>query len=179
MARYPHIDSPDTKGKYADNKYKVKLVLPIGSDEAQALVQQIKDAAVSIHGPKGLDMHMPFVEDEEAGETVFTFKTQYAPGVFDSRGNNAMGVRVGGGSVIRLMGNLVEFDKGITAQMNQVQIKSLSNSGTCAFGAVDDGYEVDPSDVRSNTSGGFAGRDADDGDTGEGSTANGRSALDI
>lgn len=172
-ARYPHISSPDTQGKYADNKYKVKLVLPLGSPEAQTFISQIKEAATRLHGPKGLKLYMPFVEDEEANEAVFILKTQYAPSIFDSRGKPAKGVNVGGGSVIRLMGNIVEYDKGITMQFNQVQIKELNGFGTCAFDAVEDGYEFDPSDATYQTGQSAAS------DTGDTEGADSGSALDI
>lgn len=147
VAKYPHISSPDTKGKYADNKYKTKLVLPIDDAGAVAFQKHIDDAASEIHGAKGASMYKPYEVDEEAGEITFTFKTQYAPAVFDSRGKPAKGVMVGGGSVVRVMGQLVEFDKGISAQFNQVQIKELNGFGVCGFDAVEDGYAYSPDDV--------------------------------
>lgn len=174
-ARYPHISSPDSKGKYADDKFKVKLVMPLGSPEAQGFIQKIKDAAVQLHGQKGLKLYMPFVEDEEANEAVFILKTKYAPAIFDGRGNPAKGVNVGGGSVIRLMGNVVPYDKGVTMQFNQVQIKELNGFGTCGFGAIEDGYEYSPEDASFQTGNTGGSDDSDAGDTGAG---NG-SALDI
>jgi len=176
VARYPHISSPDSKGKFADDKFKVKLVLPLGSPEAQDFIEKIKEAATKLHGPKGLKLYMPFVEDDEADEAVFTLKTKFAPAVFDGRGKPAKGVNVGGGSVIRLMGNIVPYDKGVTMQFNQVQIKELNGFGTCGFGAIDDGYEYDPSDASFSTgSTGSDGGDEGNGDTG----ASNGSALDI
>jgi hypothetical protein len=173
-ARYPHISSPDTKGKFADNKFKTKLVCRIDDPAAKAAVEAIDDAAIEIHGKKGEKLYKPYVIDEEAGEIVFIAKSSYAPAVFDGRGQPAKGVQVGGGSVIRLMGNLVEFDKGISLQLNQVQIKELNGFGTCGFEAIDDGYEYDPSDASFQQ-----GRTASD-DTGTNDTgATNGSALDI
>ena len=171
VARYPHISSPDTKGKYADNKFKTKLVMPLGSPEAQSLIAQIKEAATELHGKAGLKLYMPFVEDEEANEALFIAKTNYAPAIFDGKGKPAKGVNIGGGSVIRLLGNIVPFEKGITIQFNQVQIKELNGFGSCGFEEVEDGYEYDASDV--DTSSTFAGTDGDAAGTGNGS------ALDI
>lgn len=169
-ARYPHISSPDTKGKYADNKYKVKLVLPLGSPEAQDFIAKCKEAAQAAHGAKGLKLYMPFVEDDEANEAIFILKTNYAPALFDGRGNAAKGVHVGNGSVIRLMGQFVGYEKGITAQFNQVQIKELNGFGSCGFDEIEDGYEFSADDVSSNSaaSDGAANGEGDDG-----------SALDI
>jgi hypothetical protein len=174
VARYPHISSPDSKGKYADDKFKVKLVLPLGDPAAQSFIQSIKDAATALHGAKGLKLYMPFVEDEEANEAVFILKTKFAPAIFDGKGKPAKGVQVGAGSVIRLMGNIVPYDKGVTAQFNQVQIKELNGFGTCGFDAVEDGYEFDEADAS------FATNDQDE--TAAGGSTDGAgdgSALDI
>jgi hypothetical protein len=146
VARYPYISSPDTKGKYADNKFKTKLVCKIDDAAALAAVEQIKAAAVEIHGKSGTNKYMPFVIDEDEGEIIFIGKSTYAPGIFDAKGNKA-NVLVGGGSTLRMMGNLVEFDKGISLQLNQVQIKDLSTFGQCAFDEIEDGYEFDSSDA--------------------------------
>lgn len=171
-ARYPHISSPDTKGKYADNKYKTKLVFPIDDPAANAMVERINEACKEIHGNLK-NKYVPAEIDEEAGEIILTAKSHYAPAVFDGRGNAAKGVQVGGGSVIRLMGNLVEFDKGISLQLNQVQIKELNGFGTCGFEAIDDGYEYSAEDASFQQ-----GRTADSGEDEDTGTANG-SALEI
>jgi hypothetical protein len=169
-AQYPHISSPDTQGKFADNKYKTKGVMPLGDPKAQAFIAAIKAAAETCHGKAGLKLYMPFVIDEEANTVTFNFKTQYAPSVFDSR-NKAIpsSQRVGGGSVLRLMGNFVEYEKGISAQFNQVQVKELNGPGVSAFDEVDDGYSY------SDTAGGEP--DADDTDDSAGGTPN--DSLDI
>lgn len=147
VAKYPHLSAPDTKGKYADDKWKTKLVLPLGSPEAQAAIEAIKAAAVELQGAKGLKMYMPFVEDEEANELTIITKTTYAPAIFDGKGNPAKGVQIGGGSVLRVMGNIVPFEKGVTLQLNQVQIKELNGFGSCGFDSVEDGYEYSPEDA--------------------------------
>ena len=140
-AEYPHISAPDTVGKYADNKFKTKGRMSLGDPQAQAFIKTIDDAATAIHGPKGAKMHKPYVIDEDANTVTFTFKTQYQPAVFDGRNKPIPStVRIGGGSVIRLIGQLVEFEKGITAQMNQVQVRELNGPGVSAFDEVDDGY---------------------------------------
>ena len=117
--------------------------------------------------------HRPFVEDEEANEAVFILKTQYAPAIFDGRNRPAKGVQIGGGSVIRLLGNIVPYDKGVTMQFNQVQVKELNGFGTSGFGEVDDGYEYDEADASFQTDAQQA-ADTDD----NGGASNG-SALDI
>jgi hypothetical protein len=154
-ARYPHISSPDTKGKFADNKYKTKLVFAIDDPAAKAAVEAIDAAAIEIHGAKGGKLYKPYVIDEDEGEITIIAKSTYAPAIFDAKGNQAKGVQIGGGSVLRLMGNLVEFEKGISLQLNQVQIKELNSFGKFAFEAIEDGYEFDSSDVVETTDDGF------------------------
>jgi hypothetical protein len=175
VARYPHISSPDSKGKYADDKFKVKLVLPLGDPAAQAFIKQIDEAFKALGSPMGARGYKPYVQDEEANEAIFILKTKFAPAIFDAKGKAAGGVQVGAGSVIRLMGNIVPFDKGVTMQFNQVQIKELNGFGTCGFDAVEDGYEFDEADASFATGDqGEAGASTSD-DTG----ATDGSALDI
>lgn len=149
-AQYPHISSPDTKGKYADNKFKTKLTLPLGDPAAQAFIQQIEAAATEL-GKSGKKDYRPYVEDEDANTVTFTFKSQYQPSVFDSRNKPIpSSVRIGGGSVLRLMGVFMPYGEGtkagITAQINQVQVKALNGPGVSAFDEVDDGYAQDEDD---------------------------------
>ncbi|CAB4138741.1 hypothetical protein UFOVP344_13 [uncultured Caudovirales phage] len=167
VAKYPHISSPDTKGKYADNKFKTKLVFDLKDPATQAFVKACDDAATDIHGSAGAKLYKPYKVDEEAGTVEFTFKSQYAPAIFDAKNQSAQKAKVGGGSVIRILGSFIEYDKGITAALNQVQIKSLSSFGSSGFDAVDDGYEYDEADAAPATS-----------DDGEGDSSGG-SKLDI
>ena len=178
VARYPHISSPDTKGKFADGKWKTKLVFPINA-ETMKMVEEIKAAADTFGATAAVvvtraKMYVPIEVDEEANEIILITKTGYAPAIFDGKGNAAKGVNIGGGSVLRVMGNIVPFDKGITLQLNQVQIKELNGFGTCGFGEVEDGYEFSPEDASFQT-----GQTADDATSGDVGGASNGSALDI
>lgn len=175
VAQYPHISSPDTKGKFADNKYKTKIVCKIDSPSALAAVEKIKAAATDIHGKAGVKMYMPFVIDEEEGTITFNAKSQYAPVVMDVKGNKVgKNVRIRGGSTLALAGFLIEYDKGIAFQLHQVRVKSLSDD-SFDFEEVEDGYVYDPSE--DDSTGGFDAASDDDEDDDTGAT-NG-SALDI
>jgi hypothetical protein len=151
VAKYPHISSPDTKGKYADDKYKTKLILNLQDPGVQAFVKACDDAAVSIHGSAGADLYKPYKVDENAGTVEFTFKSLYAPAIFDAKNQSAQKANVGGGSTIRILGSFMEYEKGITAALNQVQIKDLNSFGSSGFDAVDDGYEYDESDAATSS----------------------------
>lgn len=146
-ALYPHISSPDTVGQYADNKYKTKLVADLSAPGIQEFITKIDEAASAIHGAKGAKLYKPYVIDEDAGEVTFIFKTQYAPAIFDARNNAVKNLKVGSGSILRILGQFVEFEKGISAQFNQVQIRELNSQGSSGFDAVDDGYEFSADDA--------------------------------
>jgi hypothetical protein len=175
VASYPHLNAPDTKGKYADNKYKTKLVLRGDDPDTQAFVKRVDAALEELKGSKKASFHRPYTVDDETGEVTITAKSKYAPAIFDAKNQKARKVKIGRGSTIRLMGELVPFEKGITAQLHQVQIKELNGWGESAFDAVEDGYEYDPEDAADDeaASGNDSGSDQDDGD--EESSA----ALDI
>lgn len=163
-AQYPHISEPDTKGKYADNKYKTKLTLPAGDPAAQAFVSSIEAAATEL-GKDGKKDYRPYVEDEDANTVTFTFKSQYAPNVFDSKNNPITSkTRIGGGSVLRVIGVFMPYGEGtkagITAQINQIQVKALNGPGVSAFDEVDDGYTVDDGDDSSASDGGTSANDS-------------------
>ena len=146
-AQYPHLSKPDTQGKFADNKFKTKLVCSTSDTDALAFIAFLDGAAIELHGKAGAKLYKPYVRDDEAGTVTFIFKSKYAPGLFDAACNQAKGVNVGNGSVLRVMGVVVEFEKGVSAQIVQVQIKELNAAGICGFDAVEDGYVFDASDV--------------------------------
>jgi hypothetical protein len=145
-AKYPHISKPDTVGKYADNKYKTKIVFQLGDAGVSDFIKACDDAAKEMHGSAGASLYKPYVLNENEGTVEFVFKTQYAPAIFDARNQQAQGVQIGGGSIIRILGSFVEYDKGLTAAMNQVQVKQLNSFGASGFGAVEGGFEYDGSE---------------------------------
>src|SRR5690348_511137 len=89
VASYPHLNKPDTKGKYADNKYKTKLVLPGDDPDTQAFVKKIEEALQELKGSKKASLHRPYQVDEDTGEVIFTAKTKYAPAIFDAKNRKA------------------------------------------------------------------------------------------
>jgi hypothetical protein len=178
VAQYPHLNTPDTKGKRADGKYKTKLVLKGDDPNTQAFVQAIDKALVELKGSKDADLYRPISVDEETGEVTLTVKSKYAPAIFDAKNREARKTRIRRGSVIRILGEFVPFDDapkypdgGINARLYQVQIKELS--GASGFDTIEDGYEYDPSDAEDEAANN-ANDDAEDGDSDDGS-----SSLDI
>jgi hypothetical protein len=92
---YPHITSPDTEGKYADNKYKVDAV---GDPKSKGMVKVqeiLADALKQFALPKK-GTNLPLKKETEKGEDgkkaetgklLLKAKSQYAPTVVDAAGN--------------------------------------------------------------------------------------------
>lgn len=139
-AKWPHLVKPDTTGQYADNKFKVKLVMK--PEEAKGLVEIIsKDAKEH----KLASPHLPYKketnkEGQETGNLEFTFKSKFGPALFDTH-NDKVNIKkldgefsVGGGSRLKIAGETYSYAKGISLQMKQVQIIELQSGSVSMFG---------------------------------------------
>lgn len=155
-ARYPHLSKPDTVGKYADDKYKTKIALPASSPEAIAFMKKLDEIFASAHPkPNKLCIHRGYTVDEDTDEVIFTFKTTYAPALFDGRNKSLNNKKdpatgkpliIGGGSRLRVIGVAAEFEKGIALQINQVQVADLQTFGGSAFDEVEGGFSAEDYD---------------------------------
>lgn len=134
-ARYPHITTPDSTGKYADGKFKTKLVIP--KKDAAPLVEKLKTIA-----QEHKVSQLPFKEED--GDVVFTFKSKFKPAVFDAKNNEVKKVdlRVGGGSKIRVGGIVFPYDKGLSLQMKQVQVLDLVDGNDAMFEAAEGSFDA-------------------------------------
>lgn len=144
-ARYPHLSKPDTVGKYADNKFKTKLALKADAPEAMAFMKTLDDIFDAAHPkPNKTCVHRGYSVDEDTNEVIFSFKTTYAPALFDAKKQsmNGKNVIIGGGSRLRVMGVAVEFEKGIALQINQVQVSDLEVFGDCGFDETEGGFSA-------------------------------------
>jgi hypothetical protein len=153
-ARYPKISTPDTKGKYADGKFKTDGVL---DDTSYAVVEKALDAAAKTFWPDADVVSTPLrtfynnAEDKKAKKNAdgrgFTLKSKYRPAVFDSK-KKALpeGVQIGGGSIIRVAAAIFPWKKdervkvkgadgkvtveesvsyGVSLYLNDVQVRKL------------------------------------------------------
>lgn len=181
VAEYPHLNTPDSKGKRADNKYKTKLRLRGDNPDTQAFVKKIDAACAELKNAKKVsELYRPYTVDEETGDVIFVTKSKYAPAIFDAKNHPARKVKIGRGSTIRLTGELVPFDDapnypdgGINARLHQVQIKELQDTQS-AFDEVDGGYEYDPDDAADDEA--VSGNSSDESDS---DASEGNAALDI
>lgn len=123
--RYPKISQPDTKGEYADNKFKTDIVF---SDEDYAKVEAaINDAAKTL-APDAKNLKLPLHEWDE-GKGI-RLKSQYRPVVFDAK-NQKMpeSTLIGGGTIARIAATVFFYskggNKGISIRLGKVQVKEL------------------------------------------------------
>jgi len=123
--RYPKISQPDTKGEFADGKFKTDIVF---SDEDYAAVEKAIKAAAKELLPDVKNPKLPLHEWEE-GKGI-RLKSQYKPIVFDVKNAKLPeGVLIGGGTEARIATAIFAYKKGgntgISLRLGKVQVKSL------------------------------------------------------
>ncbi len=137
-AKYPHITERDTGHQYSSGKFDTQLILT--KEAAAPLVEQLTKL-VKEELPKLKDPKMPFKVDED-GNVIVKAKSEYQPVLIDARGRKLekvpAGLRIRGGSVLRIAGTVNVYDKGLSLWLNQVQILELVEDNV-AFGADDEG----------------------------------------
>jgi DNA-directed RNA polymerase len=152
-ARYPKISEPDTKGKFADGKFKSDGFL---EDADYAAVEKALVSAGKKFWPEADVVSLPLkeffanAEDKKAKKAEgrgFTLKSKYRPAVFDSK-KKALpkDVKIGGGSVIRVASAIFPWSKaekmkikgadgkmtieettayGVSLRLGDIQVRSL------------------------------------------------------
>lgn len=153
-ARYPKLSEPDTKGEYADGKYKTEATADEAITEAfQEEVQKVADE----NFPGKKNVHLPWKETKE-GDIAFIFKSpKKKPMLMDSKGKALKaGTAIRGGSIIRIAGVIAAWEKGakrgVSLWPDAVRVIKLSEGfdATAAFGGAEDGFDAD--DHEPNTS---------------------------
>ena len=152
-AIYPYLNRPDTKFN-EDGEYKVKLAVP--AKLAEDLVQQIDalakkafdEAKADKKNKKVKEADLPYQYNEETDEFTFSFKMKATgkskktgeewtqkPAIFDSKGKPCeAGIRVGGGSILRVSFEMIPFfttlvGAGVSLRMRAVQVIELKEFG--------------------------------------------------
>lgn len=137
-AAYAWITKPDTKFS-EEGVYKISLILKTDSKECEALVEQLQEVFTDEYGMKKLkSASIPFKAEidketeEETGNTVFNFKSQKPPRLYNAKGQpilNAGNLRLGGGSDVKVNFTAKAYDKGakcgVALYLNAVQIINL------------------------------------------------------
>ena len=139
-AKYPHLNKPDTAFDTANPKYKTELV--VSHDDAQPLINVIKEAATKEFGNKSV--RLPFNVDEETGDISFKVQSKYQPKFYDTAGEvikpSAL-PNIGGGSQLRGGGILnlytVSGSSGVGLMLDKVQVVDV-----VGFGGDEEGFDA-------------------------------------
>ncbi len=145
IASFPHLIKPDTY----KNQTKFKMgVIPSPGDAAGFKVQfkkLIEDERFKF--AKNSDRNgvpgVPFSDDENG--FLIKASSKFKPLGFDTRNNPLPpDIDVGGGSIVRMLVQLYNYEEGISFQLLQYQLKQfVARGGTSSFDAVDDGFVAD------------------------------------
>jgi hypothetical protein len=179
-ARYPKLSEPDTKGEYADGKYKTEATADEDYTERfQEAIQAVADTYFA--GKK--NVHLPWKETKE-GAIAFNFKSpKKKPQLTDAKGKALkQGTVIRGGSLIRIAGVIAAWEKGakrgVSLWPDAVRVIKLSEGfdANAAFGAAEDGFDAD--EYEPNTS--FGDDDtSDDNSAGDDDTPAGDDAFKL
>lgn len=159
---YPYLTTPDTEGKYADNKYKTDAVEDAAYPKAivqakAALTDAAKQLGVNLKdvGPDNLPVKKEMEKDPNGGKKkvptgklLVRSKSQFAPAIVDAKGEPVAekvlkNLKIGPGTIARLQGYFQDYEikgePGISFTLTGVQIIKLVQGGT---GSADfDAYE--------------------------------------
>lgn len=136
-ARFAHLMEPDTEGKYADNKYKVDLIVDADDPAVEAIQAAMQQAAKDEWGKAPASLQLPIKDgDEEAaererpelvGKVIIRGKSKYPPGIVgpDKR-ELADGIEIRSGDQIRFSATCFPYKagvtKGVSLQLRAVQL---------------------------------------------------------
>ena len=143
---YPKIVNPDTKGKFADGKYKPNSCSPT-KKEADAFLRHIQKVAEEAFGTD--EAMLPVrktktgkIKKDDDGNIVFKFKSSKKPMITDAKRKPLpKGVDVRGGSRAHIAYTLTNYDDGLSMWVDAVQIIELVSGSP---GASADEVEVSP-----------------------------------
>jgi hypothetical protein len=179
-ARYPKLSEPDTKGEYADGKYKTEATAD--EDYTERFQEEIQAVADTYFAGKK-NVHLPWKETKE-GAIAFNFKSpKKKPQLTDAKGKALkQGTVIRGGSLIRIAGVIAAWEKGakrgVSLWPDAVRVIKLSEGfdANAAFGAAEDGFDAD--EYEPNTS--FGDDDtSDDNSAGDDDTPAGDDAFKL
>lgn len=151
-AAYPYLTSPDKTGKFADNKFKTKLVL-----DPKAFAK-FKDEFTTAVGsiPKGYKT--PWKQDGD-GHYVITAKSKFRPKITLPEGSELEeGDYIAAGSTMRIACEVYDYDTGYSLQLLEARISDLKvgAAGGSYFDDdedEDDGYDEAPAKSTKKRSG--------------------------
>lgn len=167
VARFPKISKPDTKGQYADGKFKTDGVFETEED-LKKVEQILRDAAKKFF-PNEESPTLPIADffankEDRAKKKVeargIRLKSKYRPACFDAKKKKLPeGVAIGGGSIIRVASAIFPWSKkvtfkgqevmenGVSLRLGDVQVRKLvafqSSGDGAAFDEDEGGFEFE------------------------------------
>jgi hypothetical protein len=172
VARYPKISTPDTKGKYADGKFKTDGVF-LDAGTLKEVEKHLAEVGKQFW-PEADEVKLPIrdffknAEDKKAKKVDgrgITLKSKNRPAVFDSKQKKLPdSAKIGGGSIIRVAAGIAPYTKtekmkvkaadgtvteeettvfGITLYLNDVQVKKYVPFTASGDGSAFSGDEVE------------------------------------
>lgn len=167
IAAYAYHHNPDTKGQYADGKYKGQLVMP-GNTDMSALETKVRDFAAAVFPDDDLsDLHLPWKsyegdKEEFEGKIILKASTKHKPKVCDTKRQLlTKGIEARSGDECRYAASLYAYKKvekvkegkkiidvlmyGVSLQLNTVQLVKKNAGGGASLDAFDDidGFNID------------------------------------
>src|SRR5262249_45132726 len=120
------VSQPDTKGAYADGKFKTDIVF---SDDDFAIVEKVVTEAAAKLLPAIKNPRLPLFTEWEQGKGI-RLKCEYRPAVFDAKNKRLPeDLLVGGGTIARVAATIFAYkigsNTGIGIRLGKVQIKEL------------------------------------------------------
>lgn len=141
IAAFTYLYSPDSGGKYSDDKYKLTLIVdPEGTAQAEidAIHKVCRKVAKEEFGNKVNldDVRMPYQEgaedkEEFAGKMILRTKSKFQPGIVDAKRKPlAEGVKVKSGDLIKCAGTLYPYaqTENIVEVINGKKVKKQVTS---------------------------------------------------
>ena len=158
-AVYPWLNRPDVA---FDPEGHYKTSLRMSKDDAQPLMDSVKEVADKEFGKDAAKARLPFKTDPETNEIIVLAKSRYKPKIVDGSGqvianDNVPPIR--GGSTLKLAGSIFPYNKGankgVSLQLSAVQVIQLSEGagGTSMFEAEENAWTA-PTAANDNSRGG-------------------------
>ena len=156
LAHFAYVNEPDTKGDYADGKYKITLSFPKDDPFVTRLDAAVEKLCAEHFGDKRpRNLHTPVKDGDDsnldamAGRVFIRAKSNKQPLVVDSKRNKLPeGLTIFGGDVVKAAITLAVYEagasKGVTAYLDALQLieKRSSGSNTASMFGDEDGYEA-------------------------------------
>src|SRR5574337_37986 len=151
VAVFPHITVKDTEGKYATNKYTTRLELDsAGLAKVNAQFKTLlKQFTWDVKNPK-----LPFKLDKEGNPTKLYASSKFLPLVIDAKkhiivdkdnppsAEKLAELAVRGGSKIKIGCNVFQYDKGLSLQLETVQVIERIGGSSLAGFDEEEGYDA-------------------------------------